>query len=85
MSIMWQYHDLYLMQDVLLLADIIREFREMSLEKMKLEPIHSFTLPGLAFQAMLKRTKVELELISGKSLKYIKYIKLLMIKILCNP
>ena len=69
MSNIWAYNDLYIMQDVHLLADVIREFREMSLSYFGLEPLHSYTLPGLAFQAALKYTKVELELISGEYLK----------------
>ena len=70
---MWAYNDLYIMQDVCHLADNIREFREMSLSYFGLEPLHSYTLPGLAFQAALKYTKVELELISGKFSKIFQY------------
>ena len=61
---MQDYHDIYLKSDVLLLADVFEAFRTMSLETYKLDPCHYYTAPGLAWDAMLKHTKVNLELIS---------------------
>ena len=58
------YHNLYLLTDVLLLADIFENFRSMCLENYDLDPLHSYTSPGMAWQAALKMTKVELELIT---------------------
>ena len=59
---MGEYHDLYLSSDILLLADVFENFRKTCLEYYKLDPCHYFTSPGLAWDAMLKMTKIELEL-----------------------
>ena len=59
-----QYHDLYLLTDVLLLADVFEAFREFSLATYKLDPLHYYKTPSLSWDAMLKCTKVELELIT---------------------
>ena len=61
---MGQYHDLYLGSDVLLLADVFESFRKTCLRSYKLDPCHYFTSPGLSWDAMLKMTKVELELMT---------------------
>ena len=58
------YHDLYLKTDVLLLADVFENFRKVSLEYYGLDPAHYFTSPGLSWDACLKMTEIELELIS---------------------
>ena len=59
---MRDYHDMYLMSDVLMLADVFENFRQMSLEVYKLDPVHYYSLPGLAWDAALKYTCIELEL-----------------------
>ena len=59
-----QYHYLYLRSDVLLLANIFENFREICLEMYELEPAEFFSTPGLAWQAALKNTGVELELLT---------------------
>ena len=56
-------HDLYVEGDTLLLADIIQKYRRLILKEYHLDPLHFYTLPGLAFQACLRHTRVELELI----------------------
>ena len=61
---MGDYHDLYQKSDILLLADVFENFRETNLKYYKLDPCHYFTSPGLSWDAMLKMTGVELELIS---------------------
>ena len=61
---MGEYHDLYLKSDVLLLADVFENFRKTCLEYYRLDPCHYFTSPGLSWDAMLKMTEVQLELIS---------------------
>ena len=58
------YHDLYMITDVLLLADVFEEFRNMSLNFYKLDPTHYYTSPSLSWDACLKMTKQELELIT---------------------
>jgi len=59
-----EYHDLYLKTDVLLLSDVFENFRETCLHHYQLDPCHYMTSPRLAWDAMLKMTKIELELIS---------------------
>ena len=45
---MGQYHDLYLKSDVLLLADIFQNFREINLTNSGLDPAHYVSSPGLS-------------------------------------
>ena len=59
-----EYHDLYLKTDVLLLADVFENFRKTCLHHYKLDPCHHMTSPGLSWDAMLKMTKINLDLIS---------------------
>ena len=61
---MGEYHDLYLTSDILLLADVFENFRKTCLEYYKLDPCHYFTSPGLAWDAMLKMTKIKLDLMT---------------------
>ena len=58
------YHDLYVQSDTLLLADVFENFRDMCLKEYELDPAHFLLLPGLAWQACLKKTNVELELLT---------------------
>ena len=58
------YHDLYVQSDTLLLADVFENFRDMCIEEYELDPAHFLSLPGLAWQACLKKTGVELELLT---------------------
>ena len=58
------YHDLYVQSDTLLLADVFENFRDMCLKGYALDPAHFLLLPGLTWQACLKKTNVELELLT---------------------
>ena len=58
------YHDLYLKSDVLLLSDVFENFRKTCLKHYKLDPAHYYTSPGLAWDACLKETKQQLELLT---------------------
>ena len=58
------YHDLYVRSDTLLLADVFENFRNACLSNYELDPAHFVSLPGLAWQACLKKTNVELELLT---------------------
>ena len=50
--------------DTLLLADVFENFRNACLSNYELDPAHFVSLPGLAWQACLKKTGVELELLT---------------------
>ncbi|XP_065650351.1 uncharacterized protein LOC136078506 [Hydra vulgaris] len=67
------YHGLYNVSDVLLLADVFENFRDVCMNCYKLDPAWYYTSPGLAWDAALKKTKVKLELLSD-------YDMILMIK-----
>ena len=58
------YHDLYNRTDVLLLADVFEAFRKTSMSQYGLDPAHYYTSPGLSWDALLKKTRVELELLT---------------------
>ena len=59
-----QYHDLYMQSGTLLLADVFENFRDMCVKEYELDPPHFLSLPGLAFQACLEKTNIELELLT---------------------
>ena len=67
------YHDLYVQSDTLLLADLFNNFRDMCIKEYELDPAHFLSLPGLAWQACLKKTNLELELLTD-------YYMLLMVE-----
>ena len=58
------YHDLYLRTDVVLLANVFEAFRDTCLKHHKLDPVHFYTSPGLAWKACLKRTGIKLEFLT---------------------
>ena len=72
-----QYHDLFVQSDTLLLADVFENFRNTCLKVYELDPAHFLSLPGLAWQACLKKTNVKLELLTD-------YDMLLMVGIRVN-
>ena len=58
------YHDLYVQNDTLLLADVFENFRSMCIKVYEIDLAHFLSAPGLAWQACLKETGVELELLT---------------------
>jgi len=59
-----EYSDFYVTLDVAQLADIMEQFRSTCMTAYGLDPLHSYTTPGLSYQSMLKQTKCTLELIT---------------------
>ncbi|XP_025191594.1 uncharacterized protein LOC112591876 [Melanaphis sacchari] len=58
------YSDLYLKVDVLLLADVMENFRDLCMSTYNLDPVYYYTAPGFTFDAMLRYTDVSLELLT---------------------
>ena len=59
------YHDLYVQSDILLIANVFENFRNMCTKAYERDPAHVLSAPGLAWQACLQKTEVELELITN--------------------
>ena len=59
-----EYHDLYVQSDTLLLADVFENFRNTCLKIYRLDPAKFLSAPGLAWQAVLKKTKKNLDLLT---------------------
>ena len=54
---MGENHDLYVLSDTLLLADVFESFRDKCIEIYILDPVHFLSASGLAWQACLKKQK----------------------------
>ena len=61
---MGDYHGLYLKTDVVLLTDVFENYRKMAMENYGLDPCDYVSAPSLAWDALLKNTGQELELLS---------------------
>ena len=59
-----EYHDLYLRTNVVLLENVFEKFRETALKNYGLDPAHFYTLPGFAWKACLKKTRIKLKLLT---------------------
>ena len=64
MTDLGDYHNFYLLTDVLLLADVFKNFRDVCLQHYGLDPAHNYTSPGLSWQGVLKMMDVELDLLT---------------------
>jgi len=58
-----EYSDLYFKIDVLLLADIFENFRDSCVVSYGLDLVYGYTLPGFTWDMMLKRTRINFELL----------------------
>ena len=61
---MADYHVIYLQLDVLQLADLFEKLYTTRLGFYSLDPIHYYTTPGLAWDAVLRISRVDLQLIT---------------------
>jgi hypothetical protein len=62
------YHDWYLKADVFGLCDVFESFRNLSLKTYGLDPLYYYGAPGLAWDAMMKYSKVTLELLTDQDM-----------------
>ncbi|CAH1109243.1 unnamed protein product [Psylliodes chrysocephalus] len=58
-----EYSDLYMRTDILLLADVMENFRETALNTYGLDPAWYYTMPGYTWDCMLKYTKCKLRIL----------------------
>ena len=61
-SNMLSYTEVYCLVDSILLAEVMRNYRDTTYEEFGLDPCHYISSPQLSFDIMLRETKVELEL-----------------------
>ena len=62
------YHDLYLKTDVLILTDLFEKFRMIMLNHHEIDPAYMYSGPGLTWEAGLKYTGIELELLTDHNM-----------------
>ena len=62
MTVLGDYYNFYLLTDMLLLAKVFENFKNVYLQHYGLEPVHNCTSHGLSWEAALKMTDVELDL-----------------------
>lgn len=61
---MWNYNDVYLRTDVLLLADILDTFHTTCMQQYGLVQAHYYTSHCVKWDALLIKTGIELELLT---------------------
>ncbi|KAK3928036.1 Zinc finger protein 397 [Frankliniella fusca] len=64
MKNLYDYHDLYILLDTVLLSCVFEAFRRLAMKNYHLDPAFYFSLPGLSWDAALLYTGVKLELIT---------------------
>ena len=62
------YSILILKTDIYHLSDVFQKFSNFAYGTYGLDPRYSYTLTGFSWQAMLKMTKIELDLISNQDI-----------------
>ena len=67
-KVLRKYYDLYVQSDTLLLTDVFEAFRKTCISFYELDPTYFVSLPGFPWTALLKLTKVELELLTDKAM-----------------
>ena len=63
-----EYHDLYVQSDTLFLADVFENFRDSCINTYELDPAHFVSLPGLVWHTCLKKTGIELEILTDNDM-----------------
>ena len=58
------YHDLYLKCNTKLLAYVFEKFRTLFRDTLELDPIHNYSATNISWDALLKTTKAELDLLT---------------------
>jgi len=67
-----EYSDLYLKTNVLLLADIFENFRNSCVANYGLDLAYYYTLHGFTWDAMLKHTRINFELLIDNMIMFIE-------------
>ena len=62
------YHKLYLKTDVLLLADVVEQFRGICYNHFNLDPMNYFTSPGFAWDCLLKFSGVQQDALTDEDM-----------------
>ena len=62
------YLMLYQKLDVLILTDVFENFRDLCLKHYEIDPAYCYSAPGLSWNAGLKKTEIELELLHDKDM-----------------
>ena len=66
---MGEHHDLCLKTDVLIVTDVFESFRSSCMKYYGLDPAYYMTLPISAWEAMLKKTKITLDLLHDQDMR----------------
>ena len=59
---------MYVTTNAFLLAGVFENFRKVCMEKYGLDPAHYYSSPGLSWNALLKKTGMELELLTDQNM-----------------
>ena len=59
-----EYHDLYAQSDTSLLVDVFNNFSNICFKTYELDPVHFLSASGIAWQVVLRKIKVKLDLLT---------------------